>query len=161
MGMGQGWSESFDKMDESFFSDREIAASRVFSAPRDRVFGAWVDPDQVGKWWGPHGFTNTIHSMDVRPGGSWRFTMHGPDGTDYKNEMRYVEIERPSRLILDHVTGPNFRMTSTFDEEGSGTRVTVRMRFETAALRDKTVKEFGAAEGLVQNLEKLELHLAG
>ena len=49
--------------------------------------------------WGPKGFTNTIHEMDVRPGGVWRFVMHGPDGVDYQNKIVYIEIVKPERLV--------------------------------------------------------------
>lgn len=59
-------------------ADREIVATRVFDAPRDLVFKMWTDPKHIVHWWGPNGFTNTIHEMDVRPGGVWRFIMHGP-----------------------------------------------------------------------------------
>jgi len=142
-------------------SDREITATRVFDAPRDLVFTAWTDPKHVARWWGPNGFTNTIHEMDVRPGGVWRLVMHGPDGTDYPNEFEFVEVERPGRLVLSHVSAPKFRMTTTFAEESTGkTTVTVRMLFETAEERDRTVRKFGADEGLKQNLSRLGEHLA-
>jgi uncharacterized protein YndB with AHSA1/START domain len=79
-------------------TDREIVTTRVFDAPREMVFDAWTDPKHIGQWWGPIGFTTTTHEMDVRPGGVWRFTMHGPDGRDYKNRIVYTEIVRPERL---------------------------------------------------------------
>jgi len=66
-------------------TEREITLSRLFDAPREVVFDAWTDPRQIAAWWGPDGFTNTIQEMDVRPGGVWRFVMHGPDGVDYPN----------------------------------------------------------------------------
>ena len=142
-------------------ADREIVATRVFDAPRELVFQMWVDPQHVAQWWGPNGFTSTIQEMDVRPGGAWRLVMHGPDGTDYPNKSVYVEIVRPERIVYDHVSGPQFRMTATFaDESGNKTRVTVRMVFETAALRDKTAKEFGAVEGLNQTIGRLGDELA-
>lgn len=140
--------------------DRDIVATRVLDAPRELVWAAWTDPEQIARWWGPRGFTNTIEVMDVRPGGTWRFVMHGPDGRDYRNESVYVEVAKPERLVLDHVA-PAFRMTATFAEEGGKTRVTVRMRFPTAALRDRVAREVGAVEGLAQNLEKLGEHLEG
>lgn len=70
-------------------ADREVRVTRVINAPRDLVFELWVDPKHVGNWWGPKGFTVTTHAIDVRPGGVWRFVMHGPDGTDYPNEITY------------------------------------------------------------------------
>ena len=66
--------------DPASSADREIAATRVINAPRELVFRMWTDPEQVAQWWGPNGFTNTIYEMAVRPGGVWRFVMHGPDG---------------------------------------------------------------------------------
>jgi uncharacterized protein YndB with AHSA1/START domain len=143
-------------------ADREIVATRVFDAPRELVFEMWTDPVHVAQWWGPNGFTNSIQEMDVRAGGAWRLVMHGPDGTDYPNKSVYVEVVRPQRIVYDHVSGPKFRMTATFDEEpGNKTRLTVRMVFETAALRDKTATEFGAVDGLKQTLGRLGEKLAG
>jgi uncharacterized protein YndB with AHSA1/START domain len=98
--------------------------------------------------------------MDVRPGGVWRFVMHGPDGIDYKNKSIFDEIVKPERLVYSHVSGPVFRMTVTFDEQDGKTTVTMRMRFETAAERDKAVKVFGAVEGAKQTLARLEQHMA-
>ena len=69
---------------------REIITTRVLDAPRELVWKAWTDPKHVAEWWGPNGFTNTIHEMDVRPDGVWRFIMHGPDGVDYKNEIVFT-----------------------------------------------------------------------
>jgi len=138
----------------------QITATRIFDAPRDLVFQMWTEPEHISKWWGPKGFTSTIYEMDVRPGGVWRFVMHGPDGRDYQNKIVYVEVVRPERLVYDHVSYPLFRATATFDEQDGKTRVSMRMVFESAALRDQVAKEFGAVEGLDQTLERLREHLA-
>jgi len=140
-------------------TDREIAATRVFDAPRDLVFEAWTLPEHVAQWWGPNGFTTTTHSMDVRPGGEWIFVMHGPDGTDYKNHIVYREVVRPERLVYDHVSGPLFHATVIFEAEGEKTRIRMQMLFETAALRNKVAEEYGAVEGLEQTLNHLEKHV--
>ena len=142
-------------MTASASADREITATRVFDAPRELVFEAWTDPKHIAQWWGPKGFTNTIHQMDVRPGGVWEFIMHGPDGVDYQNKIVYIEVVKPERLVYSHVSGPQFHATVTFTEQGAKTRVTVRMLFGSAELRDKVAKEFGAVEGLQQTLERL------
>jgi uncharacterized protein YndB with AHSA1/START domain len=92
--------------------------------------------------------------MDVRPGG-WRFVMHGPDGVDYQNKIVYIEIVKPERLVYSHVSAPHFQMTVIFEEQGAKTKVTARMVFESATLRDNVVKQFGAIEGLKQTLERL------
>lgn len=134
---------------------REIVATRLFDAPRDLVFRMWTEPDHVKQWWGPQGFTNTIHEMDVRPGGVWRFVMHGPDGTDYNNKIVYREVDPPSLLSYSHVSGPLFDAVVRFTERDGRTEVTVRMVFESAALREKVVADFGAVEGLHQTLDRL------
>jgi uncharacterized protein YndB with AHSA1/START domain len=64
-----------------------IIATRVFDAPRELVFALWTDPEHLAQWWGPNGFTTTTHTFDMRPGGAWRFVMHGPDGRDYQNRI--------------------------------------------------------------------------
>ena len=64
---------------------RSIIGTRVFDAPRELVFSAFTDPKHLAEWWGPNGFTTTTHAFDLRPGGKWRFVMHGPDGRDYQN----------------------------------------------------------------------------
>ena len=81
--------------------------------------------------------------------------MHGPDGLYYQNKVLYVEIVEPERLVYDHVSGPQFRMTVTFANQGGKTSITAQMLFDSAALRDKTVKEFGAVEGLKQTIRRL------
>jgi len=120
----------------------------------------WTDPKHVVHWWGPNGFTNTIHEMDVRPGGVWRFIMHGPDGTDYMNKVVYHDVVKPSRLTYSHVSGPVFDVFVDFADRGDQTEVNMRMVFETAELRDKTVEQFGAIEGLNQTMGRLQSMLA-
>ena len=76
-------------------ADREIASTRVFDAPRERVFRAFSDPQVLARWWGPDGFTSTFQEFDFRPGGAWRFVMQGPDGADYRNESEFIEVVSP------------------------------------------------------------------
>jgi uncharacterized protein YndB with AHSA1/START domain len=164
-GMDQGWSESLEHLldlaaTEAGSAKRHIVATRLFDAPRELVWKVWTDPKDIVSWWGPKGFTNTIQEMDVRPGGTWRLVMHGPDGTDYPNESVYVEVVKPQLLVYDHVSHPHFRFCATFIAEGDQTRVTVRMLFPSAELLDKTAKAFGAVEGLGQTLDRLADHLS-
>ncbi len=143
--------------------DREFIIARVLDAPRELVFAAWTDPRHVAHWWGPHGFTNTIHEMDVRPAGIWRFTMHSPDGVDYRNKIVFIEIARPERLVYYHGGDDSdpgrFHVTVTFAEEGDKTRLIMRAVFATAAERDKVVNEHGAIEGGNQMLTRLAEYL--
>src|SRR3954467_8093001 len=105
----------------------EIRLIRVFDAPVPAVWDAWTDPEQVAKWWGPRGFSITTHSKDLRPGGHWNYTMHGPDGTDWPNKTTYHEVEKYSRLVYDHGasenTPPLFRVTVTFEEMKGKTKM--------------------------------------
>jgi len=146
-------------------ADREIVVTRVFDAPRELVFEAWTDPEQVVQWWGPFGFTTTtINEMDVRAGGVWRFVMHGPDGTDYNNHVVFGEVVKPERLVYRHGGGEEndikeFHVTVNFDEDDGGkTRLTLRLVAESPAERDRMV-EFGALEGGKQTLERLAEYL--
>ncbi len=77
-------------------STREIVTTRLFDAPPERVFEAWSRAEHLERWWGPRGFTTTTHAFDFRPGGTWKLTMHGPDGTDFPNRIVYDEIVRRS-----------------------------------------------------------------
>lgn len=140
-------------------ADREIATTRLFDAPRELVWAVWTSPDHIGQWWGPNGFTTTTHEMDVRPGGYWRFIMHGPDGTDYDNEIVYREVVRPERLVYDHGPAPRFRVTVLLDEEGGKTRLSMRSVFESREVRDQVVRDFGAIDGMHQTLDRLGEHL--
>jgi uncharacterized protein YndB with AHSA1/START domain len=145
-------------------SDREILQSRLFEAPRELVWKAWSEPEHISQWWGPEGFTTTTQSADFRTGGHWHHVMHGPDGTDYPNFMEYVEVRKPERIVYTNRGGGetasiSFEVTTTFDEEPGGTRVTMRMVFPTAEERDHVVREYGAIEGGKQTLARLAEHL--
>jgi uncharacterized protein YndB with AHSA1/START domain len=134
----------------------------VFDAPRELVWSAWTDPNHLAQWWGPNGFTTTTSAYDLRPGGTWRFVMHGPDGRDYQNLVTFDEIVKPERLVYRHgddVEPVQFRTTVTFEDLGGKTRLTLRAQFPTADARDRVVKEYGAAEGAVQTIERLANYL--
>lgn len=138
----------------------ELRITRTIDAPRARIWNAWIDPEQVAKWWGPNGFTNTVHEMNVRPGGVWRFVMHGPDGTDFHNEFVYDEIVEPERLVYTHPPNEEngflrFQVTVAFDEgDGGRTDLTFRMDFDSAADRE-TLEESGGAEAANQTIDRL------
>jgi uncharacterized protein YndB with AHSA1/START domain len=142
-----------------------INITRLFDAPRELVFDAWTDPQHISQWWGPRGFTTTTHERDVRPGGVWRFIMHGPDGTDYDNRIVFREVVRPERLVYDHDSDKEndpdgFHVTVTFAEEDGKTRLTLRTLFKSIAERDRKI-EFGAVAGGNQTLDRLGEYLKG
>ncbi len=160
---GMGWMESFDKMAEALAAADEIVLTRVFDAPREKVWKAMTDPALIPNWWGPNGFTTTIKSMDFKVGGAWLYTMHGPDGKDYPNAVKYLEIEKPSRMVFDHgeeIGKPWFRTTISLIEQGNRTHVVLLQKHPSKHRRDQVVRDFGAIEGGRQTLARLAEHLA-
>ena len=145
--------------------EREIVLTRVFDAPRELVFRAWTDKEQITKWFGPKGFSCSTHEIDIRVGGRWRFEMRGPDGKVYPNRMVFLEVKYPERLVFDHGSDKDddpgkFRVTITFDEQSNKkTVVTMRQLHPTAEQRKAKIG-FGAVELGYQTLDKLAEHVA-
>jgi len=161
-GMRRGMSESMDRLAEQLeAAGCEIVVSRLLTAPRPLVYRMWTEPEHVARWWGPKGFTTSVAAMDVRAGGDWRFVMRGPDGTEFPNHVRYVEVSPPERLVYDHLEDAWFRHEVSFTALGRETEVTVRMRFTSVAAREEAVRQYGAVEGLNQTLNGLAELLAG
>lgn len=140
-------------------SDRELRLSRVLDAPVELVWEVFTDPEHIAQWWGPNGFRNTITRMEVKPGGKWDLVMHGPDGTDYKNESVFLEVVTHRKIVFEHVS-PKFTATIGFEARGEQTLLTWHMLFESAEQFIQVVKTNGADEGLKQNVEKLSRYLA-
>jgi uncharacterized protein YndB with AHSA1/START domain len=134
-------------------ADSEIFTSRLINAPREQVFDAFRDPSRLAQWWGPKGFTNTFQEFDLRPGGAWRFIMHGPDGGNYPNESVF-DVAGPERVVIRHVSAPQFELTITFAEEAGKTRVGWRQVFNSAEERERIARF--AVEANEQNLDRLE-----
>jgi uncharacterized protein YndB with AHSA1/START domain len=145
--------------------DREIVTTRLLNAPRELVFKVWTDPKHLPHWYGPNGFRTTIHEMDVRPGGVWRLVMHGPDGRDYNNHIVFDEVVPPERLVYRHVPEPGAEPAThqtivTFADRGGKTELTLRLIFESNAVRDHLNKIYGAVEGGRQTVGRLADYLA-
>ena len=145
---------------------RSIVGSRVFDAPRALVFSVWTDPKHLAQWWGPNGFTTTTHAYDFRPGGVWRFVMHGPDGRHYQNRITFDEIVPPERIVYRHGGGDDvepvqFTQTVTFEDLNNGkTLLTWHGKFPSAEERAHVIKHYGADKGLVQTMARLADYLA-
>lgn len=144
--------------------DREIVLTRVFDAPRALVFEMWTKPEHAMKWFGPKGFTCTLHEMDVRVGGRWRFDMHGPDGKLWPNRIEYVEVVPNERLVFWHGGDIDddprrFYVTITFDsQQNDKTVVTLRQLHPSKEARAAAIG-FGAVELGTQTMDKLAEHL--
>jgi uncharacterized protein YndB with AHSA1/START domain len=136
---------------------RAIVSGRVIDAPRRKVFKAFADPTHLTRWWGPKGFRNTFEEFDFRSGGIWRFTMHGPDGTDHANRSVFLDILEPARIVIEHETPPVFRLTITLADADGKTRIDWHMLFESAEVRDR-VATFAVAAN-EQNFDRLQAEL--
>jgi len=140
-----------------------IVFTRTVDAPRELVWKMWTDPKHIANWWGPNGFTNTVRAMEVKPGGVWRFIMHGPDGANYPTRVVYHEVVKPERLVYelggdDESNNHTFRATVTFAEREGKTDIRMANKFPSVAARDAVLK-FGAVEGGAQTLDRLAAYL--
>lgn len=141
-----------------FPTDRQIRSTRLLKAPRELVFEAWTQIEHLSRWWGPRGFSMTVETFEPRPGGRWHFMFHGPDGTDYWNELSFVEIDRPSRLVIRHENDPQFTATVTFESKGEDTQVVFSSEFDSRE-QWEGVRPF-AVPGNQQTLDRMEERVA-
>jgi uncharacterized protein YndB with AHSA1/START domain len=145
---------------------RVMIGMREIDAPRELVWSVWTDPKHLAQWWGPDGFRTTTSAFDMRPGGVWRFVMHGPDGRDYENRVTFDVIVKPQRLEYHHGGGDDadpvqFRTIVTFEDLGENrTRVTLRGTFPSTEERARVIRDYGADKGLVQTLARLADYVA-
>ena len=120
---------------------KPFVISRVFDAPRDRVWAAWTEVERLKQWWGPIGFVVTYCKIDLRPGGLGHYCLRAPDGSDMWGRFAYREIVKPERLVwinsfsdkdgglATHPMSPTWpremHTTVTFKDLGGKTEVTV------------------------------------
>ncbi|MGE3956926.1 MAG: SRPBCC family protein [Vicinamibacterales bacterium] len=145
--------------DDTRDSSLDIVSARTFEAPREAVFDAFCDAEQLAHWWGPAGFRHTLHERDLRPGGAWRFTMHGPDGTDYPMVQEFLDVQPTERIVYRNIHPTHgFTMTMTLVQVGERTQLTWRMRFESDD-EARAVRQ-AVLQGNEQNFDRLAAHLA-
>jgi len=145
--------------EKSSTADRELRISRTLNAPVELVWEVWTNPEHIKNWWGPNGFTNTILKMEVRVGGEWLLTMHGPDGTNYPNKHVFKEIIPLKKIVMQHFN-PNFLTTVEFEDLGGKTQLNWCGLFESSEAMAVVVKAHKADEGMKQNVEKLGKYLS-
>jgi uncharacterized protein YndB with AHSA1/START domain len=147
----------------------ELTLTRVFDAPRERVWQAWTDPEQAMRWWGPTGFTAPVCRIDLRVGGAYLFCMRSPEGQDFWSTGVYREIVPFERLVCtDSFADENgnvvpashygmegyfpleLQVTVTLTEQGGKTTMTLRHAgFPEGAIREQ------AAAGWNGSFDKL------
>lgn len=144
--------------------NRQFRIVRILNAPVATVWDAWTQDEHVAKWWGPRGFTLTTHSKDLRSGGHWHYTMHGPDGTDYPNHTVYHEVDDGKKMVYDHGGSadrpPLFQVTVLFEAAGDKTRLDMTMTcpsVEDAVATKAFIKQAGGDstwDRLAEHIEK-------
>ncbi|MES2945043.1 MAG: SRPBCC family protein [Pseudomonadota bacterium] len=156
----------------STVSGQEISITRIVNAPLARVWQVFTQAKHIGHWWGPNGFTTTTFEMEVRPGGLWRYVMHGPapegsapgtPGTDYNNWIRYTTVKPLERLEYEHggddENVAEFNADISFQDLGNQTQVTLHLVLKSAE-QLKHLVEFGAVQGGEQTLGRLDAYVS-
>jgi uncharacterized protein YndB with AHSA1/START domain len=132
----------------------EIYNSRLINSSPEKIFSAFSEAKHLQNWWGPKGFSNTFNEFNFSKDGVWDFIMLGPDGKDYKNRSVFLEIKKPKKIVIKHITPPHFILTITLDEEDGKTRVDWSPVFETVEMRNNIAKIVKNANE--ENLNRLE-----
>ncbi len=138
---------------------RSDLRSTFIAASAEQVYAAMSNPARVARWWGPDGFTNTIHQFDFRPGGTWLLTMHGPDGKDYPNESRFTRLAASRLFEIEHLSGHHFILTIDLRPSGHGTQVQWRQAFDTVEHYERIAQFVALANE--QNLQRLAAEVLG
>lgn len=139
-------------------AERTMLLERVIRAPVGVVWGAWMNPETLPKWWGPEGFSCRTSRIDLRDGGEWVFDMIGPDGTVWPNHHRYGRVVPGARIeyaLHAGEGGPKHADAwAEFVDEAGVTRVRLGMVFDSVE-NFSNAKGFGAEALGLQTLGKL------
>ena len=139
-------------------NNNEIHSSRVLNSPLNTVYDAFANPAHLKNWWGPNGFTNTIHEFDLRPNGKWLLTMHGPEKGNYENSSIFQIVEPQVRVAWKRASQPLFDMEVAFEAiSESQTKISFRMTFATEEECDK-LRRFVVPNN-EENFDRLEVEL--
>jgi uncharacterized protein YndB with AHSA1/START domain len=146
-------------MDTPASGDCSFVHTRRIEAAPAAVFAAFADAARLARWWGPEGFSSRFEVFDLRPGGAWRFVMRGPDGSEYRNENRFIAVEPPTGVEIEHLADAHhFRLMIRFTAEGDATRVHWVQTFDTPAHRAQIAQWVEPANE--QNLDRLAREVA-
>jgi uncharacterized protein YndB with AHSA1/START domain len=155
--------KSTDTLKITMPTEREIAMTRVFDAPRRLVFEAWTNPKHVPRWLlGPDGWTMPVCEIDLRTGGSWHFVWRKSNGTEMAMRGEYREVTPPERLVNTECWGaewPETLNTLVFTEEHGRTTMTLTILYPSKEARDAAFKT-GMSDGASQSFDRLEDYLA-
>jgi uncharacterized protein YndB with AHSA1/START domain len=138
--------------------NRSMQIKGTFKANIQLLWDIWTKPEHLKNWWGPKGFSATIHKIDLQAGGEWKLTLHGPDGKNYANRSIFKEIIPLEKIVFEHFN-PHFFTTVLFEAEGEETQINWTMLFDTPEMRETIVKVHKAEEGQKENMERLGEYL--
>ena len=154
-GADYGWSRMLGGLGGSLAAAGPATiTSRLISASPGRIFAAFENPEQLSRWWGPAGFSNTFEIFEFAPGGAWQYIMHGPNGRNFPNRSVFREIVPHSRIVIEHVSQPRYTLTIALSPTGENTNLIWRQEFETAEITAKLRSVVDPANE--QNLDRLE-----
>jgi uncharacterized protein YndB with AHSA1/START domain len=136
-----------------------FSTSRQIPAPVEEVFAAFSDPERLARWWGPAGFTNTFNLCEFKTGGRWSYIMHGPQVGNYPNESVFEEIEAPEKIVINHISKPNYRLTVELAHTSTGTLVSWSQAFENPDVA-RGIKHL-VVPANEQNLDRLSEEILG
>jgi len=135
------------KLQVSTPSERGIAMTRVFDAPRNMVFDAWTKPELLKRWLGVFGgWKFAICEVDLKVGGKYRYVWRGSDGKEMGMGGIYREIVRPERIVCTErfdepwYEGGDALDTTVFVEKGKRTTVTTTVLYASKQVRDSVLK---------------------
>ena len=134
-----------------------FSTSREIPATVEQIFAAFSHPERLSWWWGPAGFTNTFSVCEFKNGGRWSYIMHGPKGHNFPNESVFVEIESPRKIVIQHVSGPKYRLTIVLASSAAGTVVSWSQAFENSEVAKRI--EHIVAPANEQNLDRLSVEV--
>ncbi|MFD2328668.1 SRPBCC domain-containing protein [Cohnella sp. GCM10020058] len=146
-------------------NDRTFVIERVFDAPKEMVYEAFVNPELLSKWWAPKPFTIPVCRIDLRTGGKWHYCMRSPEGhtqwvLGIYDEIRPVELVSYAITFADEQANPTDvipkqEVTVEFTDAGNGrTTLTLSFRLPTAEDLQATLK-MGMREGTAMTLDTL------
>lgn len=153
-------------------NNRELIIERVFDAPREKVFNAWIKPELVSQWWGPNGVTNPVCNIDARPGGKLRIVMLAGEelgnlrGSEWPVEGTFQEVLPPEKIvyaataILDNKPIMESINTITFEESGGKTKMRLHV-VVTNATPEAEGPLSGMSAGWTQSIDKLAKQISG
>jgi uncharacterized protein YndB with AHSA1/START domain len=142
-------------------NEATVLMTRIFDAPRSRVFDAWTRAEHLGKWFAPKGFTISDCAADARPGGVFGMRWRAPSGGAYRVRGEYREVLAPERVVIACTLEDDqgaFRLEErievSFEQTGSRTTLMLNSTARGTGARAPSVLA-GMEKGWTQTVDRL------